>query len=235
MVSTNKYALELLKQQKPPAFTVVITDCQTAGKGIGVNTWESEPGKNLTFSLILYPTFLPVANQFMLNIAVSLAVRHFVASKTALPVWIKWPNDIYIENKKVTGILIQNSSVGMVFSSSVIGIGLNVNQEVFTSDAPNPVSLAQVCGQYFDLEECLYQLLDDLSFFYHQLQKEGFVSLNEQYLKYLYRFGQNAAYVYNGMETEAKIVGVDDFGRLQLVCSNGKTISCDLKELVFKF
>jgi len=156
--STNSYAIELLKQDRPKEGSVVITDHQTHGKGTDTNTWESEKGKNLTFSLILYPA-LGADQQFILNKAISLGIYDFLIS--ILPnhkVSIKWPNDLYIGDKKACGILIQNSVLGNKLEYMVAGIGLNVNQILFTSNAPNPISLKMASGLDYNLDEYIQKL-----------------------------------------------------------------------------
>lgn len=151
LASTNDYALLLLSKSKPSEGTVISTLNQYKGRGQIGSTWESEAGKNINFSLILYPTFLPVKDQFQLNQAMSLGVRDFVAEYLLNPVKVKWSNDIFVKGKKVAGILIQNSIMGSQIRSSVIGIGINVNQTEFASNLPNPTSLKLEMGTDFDL------------------------------------------------------------------------------------
>ena len=165
--STNKYC-ELLDLSAVGEFTVVCAREQTAGIGQRGNVWHSEPGKNLTFSLVLKPTFLPFEQQYMLTKTVSLGVADCLIP--LLPVGqevsIKWPNDIYIGMGKVCGILISNHVSGSSLSSSVVGIGLNVNQTAFPEWIPNPVSLKQVTGQEEALEPLLLRLVDCIAFRY---------------------------------------------------------------------
>ena len=145
-----------------PHCDVVVAEYQTAGKGCGTNTWESERGKNLTFSVMLHPTHIPAVRQFDISRIVSVAIcetlEHYINNK----VEIKWPNDIYVGNRKICGILIENRLQGTVIRDSIVGIGLNVNQWFFRSDAPNPVSLYQLTGQETDREELLKRFLGRL-------------------------------------------------------------------------
>ena len=154
----------------------VVAEYQTAGRGCGSNTWESERGKNLTFSVLLHPTEIPADCQFRISEAVSVAIcetleRCFrpLSPADSSPnlgeqeISIKWPNDIYVGDRKICGILIENQLRGRLISDSIVGIGLNVNQMEFRSDAPNPVSLAQLTGHEEDREALLQAFLQRLS------------------------------------------------------------------------
>jgi BirA family biotin operon repressor/biotin-[acetyl-CoA-carboxylase] ligase len=185
--STNTYAISLLSKERPEEGCVVITDNQTQGKGTDTNTWESEKGKNLTFSLILYPEF-KADQQFVLNKSISLGICDFVRAE--LPqseITIKWPNDIYIGNNKSCGILIQNSVIGNRLDYVVVGIGLNVNQTIFTSDAPNPVSLKMISGKDYNLDELLHKLLNSIFEKYTEAKPETSRKIENDYRKKLYR------------------------------------------------
>lgn len=138
---------------------VLVCREQTAGRGQRGNSWEAEPGKNLTFSLMLCPRAIPPSRAFVVSMAVSVGIVRALRHLTGLPVLLKWPNDIYVGDSKLAGILIENSFSGTEIASSVVGVGLNVNQNIFTSDAPNPVSLCQLCGRDFDL----FPLLEEIT------------------------------------------------------------------------
>lgn len=234
--STNKYC-ELLDLTAVEEFTVVCAREQTAGIGQRGNVWHSEPGKNLTFSLVLKPTFLPFEQQYMLTKAVSLGVADCLAS--LLPegqeVSIKWPNDIYIGMRKVCGILISNHVSGSSLSSSVVGIGLNVNQTAFPKWIPNPVSLKQVTGREEALEPLLRRLVECIALRYGQLQGglEGVEALDNEYLSRLLFRGEERPYLLRGERVDATIVGVNRFGHLDLTGAHGEKYTCQLKELVF--
>ncbi len=159
---------ELAAMPEARAGTVVVTDCQTAGRGQRGNSWESEPGKNLTFSILLRPASIPAVRQFELSMLVALAVAENVDAALAsagsdLRAAVKWPNDIYVGDRKISGILIENSLSGSVISRSIAGIGLNVNQEVFYSDAPNPVSLYQLTDKEFELDKILSSVTESIT------------------------------------------------------------------------
>ncbi len=159
--STNVFLLQQINERKE-LFNgdVYVAHEQVNGKGQGANLWESEPGTNLTFSIFLLPSFLKADEQFYLNMVISLGVYDYVSGIVKEnSVKLKWPNDIYINNKKVGGILISHSISGMEFLYTIVGIGLNINQTVFHSDAPNPASVSQFLGNELDLDDCLRQLL----------------------------------------------------------------------------
>ena len=143
--STNKYLNELCNKQCVEELTTITADFQTSGRGQRGNSWESEAGQNLMFSFVLYPTFLKA------NIS------------------IKWPNDIYWKDKKICGMLIENDLTGVHISRSITGIGINVNQETFCSDAPNPVSLKQINGQSYDCPQILASVMKRIKTYYNLL------------------------------------------------------------------
>jgi BirA family biotin operon repressor/biotin-[acetyl-CoA-carboxylase] ligase len=132
----------------------VVADYQTAGRGCGTNRWESERGRNLLFSLLIRPHGLSANRQFHLSMAISLAISETLGQHVG-DVSIKWPNDIYWRDGKIAGILIEHTLQGALIKDSIIGVGLNVNQREFRSDAPNPVSLWQISGQETNREELL--------------------------------------------------------------------------------
>jgi len=233
--STNNYLISLLEKDKNTLEegTVLITSEQTAGRGTGNNTWESERGKNLTFSLLLYPAFLRPENQFQLSKAIALGVADYVELVVG-KAKVKWTNDIYVDDKKIAGILIENSISGSRMTSSVVGIGLNINQTKFYSNAPNPVSLAQITGCEYHLEDELIKLCNCLQKRYLQLQKTTLNSaLNHDYLAHLYRFGDFHIYAADNKRFTAKIVGVDKIGRLILENQQAERQHFAFKEVVF--
>lgn len=150
LASTNTYLASIADKSEP--YTVVVADRQTAGRGQRGNSWEAEPGKNLTFSVLLKPDHVKAADQFIISQAVSVAIAVTLSKRIryAGEVAVKWPNDIYVDNQKICGILIENSLMGDKISRSIVGVGLNVNQKVFTSGAPNPVSLIHIIGEPTD-------------------------------------------------------------------------------------
>ena len=159
--STNRYMMDLLSRQPVNSGTVVRAGFQTAGRGMDNNAWESAPGMNLTFSFVIYPSYLGADQQFYLNKVISLALADLLAPEMPDPslLKIKWPNDIYAGNRKLAGMLVQNGVKGNRFEFSVIGIGLNVNQESFQSHSPDPVSLKNLSGKEYNLDLLLGKLL----------------------------------------------------------------------------
>ena len=150
--STNSLLRELVIKESLPEGSVVVADFQTAGRGQIGNVWESEAGKNLMFSTVLYPTCIPANRQFLISQIAALSVKETLDSYTD-HVTVKWPNDIYWKDKKICGMLIENDLSGHNLYCSIIGIGINLNQAVFRGDAPNPVSLFQIIGKEVDREE----------------------------------------------------------------------------------
>jgi len=227
--STNQYAYELLAKEQPAEGSIILTHDQYAGKGQATNKWESEPLKNLTFSIILYPKFLPARKQFLLNQVVSLSVFDTLKKYISEGLKIKWPNDIYVFDKKITGILIQNSLKGSTLQSSIIGIGLNVNQKQFISDAPNPTSLALAIGKTIDLKTLLAEFCEQLERNYLQIKGGQIAQLQQRYLNALYRLGENSHYRRtDGTIFKGQIIGATDIGKLMIKSQNG------IEEFVFK-
>lgn len=233
--STNAYTDNLLLSQKPAEGTVIIADQQTNGRGQDQNTWESEPKKNLTFSIILYPEFLNPSEQFRLIEVTSLGITDFI--KTLLPlesnIKIKWPNDIYVGDKKLCGTLVQSSIVGPKLTESIIGIGLNMNQEKFYSDAPNPISLKQITGQNYDLKLSLINLCSSIDNRYSQLKVKQHSKLESDYLSLLYRYFEWHDFIIDEIIVHARIIGITNFGQLKLESSDGKSYTCGMKEVVY--
>ena len=231
--STNSYAIEILSNDRPEEGCIIITDHQTAGKGTDTNTWESEKGKNLTFSIILYPE-LVADQQFILNKAISLGIYDFlVAILPDYKVTVKWPNDLYIEDKKVCGILIQNSVMGNKLEYMVVGIGLNVNQTHFTGSAPNPVSLKMATGLEYNLEKTFQQLSNSIFARYKSIKPETTRKIEKEYQRALYRLEEWHEYIVNGSIVYSRITTTNAYGQLILENENGESVVCDLKEVKF--
>ncbi|RHJ82463.1 biotin--[acetyl-CoA-carboxylase] ligase [Parabacteroides sp. AM08-6] len=184
--STNNYLRELSSREALAEGSLVVADFQTSGKGQVGNTWESEAGKNLMFSLLLYPDFLPANRQFLVSQIAALSVKETLEMYVDC-VAVKWPNDIYRKDKKICGMLIENDLSGSYLYSSVIGIGINVNQQVFRSDAPNPVSLAQITGKEYDREEILQRFLRIFFNYYSLLLQEKQSEIRTAYMATLFR------------------------------------------------
>ena len=233
--STNSYALKLIEAERCEEGLIVVSDEQTSGKGHAENSWESEKGKNLTFSLVLRPLFIEPSKQFLITQIVSVAIFKFLQKRLpAKMVKIKWPNDIYVENKKIAGILIQNTIRGNNLDYSIIGVGLNVNQEVLYSDAPNPVSLSYYTGVKHNSTELLDELFIEIAAVYTNSASTVFVDLlNESYVKNLYRFNKFSDCKSEEKEFKGKITGIGEYGKLQIEDISGKKHEFDFKEIEF--
>lgn len=213
--STNSYLRDLLKSQHLEEGSVVVADFQTAGRGQMGNNWFSDKGDNLLFSLLIYPTGILANEQFIISRMVSLAIKNTLDQFTD-DVRIKWPNDIYWKEKKIAGILIENSLQGKVIESSIIGIGLNLNQQIFPVELPNPVSLRQITATEQDKNYILDLLLKEFFLLYRSFQQGEKQVIEDEYMLDLYR--ANGYYWYedaNG-KFQAEIDNVLPSGHLVL-------------------
>jgi BirA family biotin operon repressor/biotin-[acetyl-CoA-carboxylase] ligase len=213
--STNTYALNLIAKSNPIEGTAISTDFQDAGKGQRNNIWQSEAKLNLLFSVILYPSFLNSRQQFFLSMFTANAICRVL--KNYLPadkLRVKWPNDIYFENRKLGGMLIQNNLKGEKIESSVIGIGINVNQTHFPEKLPNPSSIAIESGKKQDTEELLKLVLLEMDQDYAELQKAYFKKIKNQFEDNLYKIGQSYILNSGGNSYEGMILGVENDGRI---------------------
>jgi BirA family biotin operon repressor/biotin-[acetyl-CoA-carboxylase] ligase len=230
--STNTYATKLLSKSNPAEGTVILTYNQTAGRGQIGSKWESAPDKNVSMSVILYPKFLAAREQFNLNAVVSLAIFDAV-SLYVKDVKVKWPNDIYIGKKKVAGVLIQNTLIGKNIQSSVVGIGLNVNQTEFTSDAPNPTSLKLETEGDIDLTKIVQEIAMALEKRYLQLRSGKAKDIRREYIMHLYRFGKPFAFQReNDSYFTGIITGISSLGKLVIDTETGEE-EFALKEVRF--
>ena len=224
--STNQW----LREHGDDNDVAVWADFQTAGRGCGTNTWESERGKNLLFSMLTHPVEVPATKQFRISMAASLAIVDALApyinkvrAKGHERLSIKWPNDIYWADRKLCGILIECQLSGAQIRDCIIGVGLNVNQEVFLSDAPNPVSLWQIIGQATDRETLLRGVLEAFT-----LDVD-----TERYRQLLYRRNERHRYRDGNGTFEAELVTVEDDGHLVLRDSEGLSRRYAFKEVSF--
>lgn len=227
--STNDIASELAKKDNLPEGSVIITDQQTSGRGQRGNQWHTEARQNLTFSTIFKPEFLPITFNFYLNIFVSLAIRDYLGTILGNDVKIKWPNDIYYQNSKICGILIENFLKGPHISQTIVGIGINVNQDSFSIS--NATSLYQITHQIFNLENSLAQLLEYMELRYLQLKNKQYNRLREEY--YVHMYWINEVHTFKSdHEFKGVIRGIEDTGRLRIE-SEGSQLAFDLKEVSF--
>jgi BirA family biotin operon repressor/biotin-[acetyl-CoA-carboxylase] ligase len=235
--STNKYLNELIVKKSLPEGTVIMAMEQTAGRGQSTDPWLSDPDKNLLVSVLFYPSFLSTQNLFLLSKVFSLGV--FDAVKTILGmdegIKIKWPNDIYFHDRKLGGMLIENAIRNPNVNHTILGIGLNINQENFSSSLQNPVSLKTICGRDLVIRDCLSVLCNSLERRYLQLKTGNIDQMNEDYLSCLFRFGEFHEYSKNSERFKAKITAVANDGKLFLKHENGLIGKYDFKEVKFIF
>lgn len=231
--STNSYVQELLSKSTPlEEGSVIMAVEQITGRGQMGNFWESETGKNLTFSVLYKPDSLAIEDQFYLSMAVSIGICDFLEKQLSHEIMIKWPNDIYYNNHKIAGILIENSLQGDRIKNSVIGIGLNVNQLHFESEAPNPISMKQISEKDYNLEEILFNLLSFIEYYYLALKSNKTEYLKERYLSKLLFYGQERTYNTTQGLIRAKITGLGPYGKLRLEGESGINYY-DIKEVEF--
>lgn len=231
--STNNLMKQMLRQHDLPEFMVLRTNFQTGGKGQGENKWESQRGKNLLFSVLLKPEHIPVEEQFILSQMISVAIIEVFISYTALFVEpekfkIKWPNDIYYEDKKLGGILIENSLIRGKMATSIIGVGLNINQKQFFSDAPNPVSMSHFMKKPCRKVNIMCYIIQKLKEIY---QADNSDELRKQYMSHLYRFNEWHDYQAGEEVFKARITGVMPDGKLMLELVSGEMRGYYFKEV----
>ncbi len=229
--STNDEASRMIESSNTVLEgTVVITNNQTSGRGQRESTWLSESGKNLTFSLLIKPTFIHVKDQFQLNQAFSLGLLDYLKAELIAEMKIKWPNDVMVNDKKVCGILIENHLQGQHIQHSIVGIGLNVNQNSFS--IPTATSLKLQKGKNFLLEDVLTELLGCLETRYLQLRSGSLDQLNKDYLTALYWRGVRHLFKKAGEIFEGEITGIDSFGKLKINV-DGTIEYFEVKEIQF--
>lgn len=236
--STNQYLSQLCNnmQETVAELTAVTAEFQSAGKGQRGNSWEAEEGKNLLFSFVLYPTFLEARHQFILSQIVSLSIKEEL-NRWSNDITIKWPNDIYWKDQKICGILIENDLSGHYISRSISGIGININQEVFHSDAPNPVSLKQITGKEHDRYEILANILRRVQIYYKGLQLEDFATyadeISTRYARSLFRRRDFHPYEDANGRFLARLLRVEQDGRFVLEDESGKEREYLFKEVQY--
>ncbi len=235
ITSTNDLLKELLAKSTPlPEGTVIMAAYQTSGKGQQQNGWHSERGKNLIFSLLLLPDFLSPENSFFLLCVISLGVIKPLQTLLGDQVRIKWPNDIYYRQKKLGGILIENLLAKRSIRHSVVGIGINVNQEVFPAHLPNPISMQQILNKNWVIKEVLSQICAGIEMEYLKLKAGKFDEIKQEYLQNLYGLGQELPFQTKEKTFTGKIFTVNHLGKLGIQQEN-KTQFFDLKEIRFIF
>jgi BirA family biotin operon repressor/biotin-[acetyl-CoA-carboxylase] ligase len=230
--STNDLAYGLVKSESVPEGTIIYTNYQSAGRGQNGNRWESEDGRNLLFSVVLFPVMVNPEDQFIISMFISLGICDFL--KTVIPECkIKWPNDIYAGDDKIAGILIESSITGESINSSIAGIGLNINQDHFPGNIPNPVSLKMLTGKEYDTDLCLKTLAGFLDKRYKQIISDERNGIRDEYISSLYRLNEWHNYNTRNGLFSGKIISVTDTGCLQIEEKEGKIREFSFKEIDF--
>lgn len=232
--STNLYLKKLAVEKEVESYTVVTANYQFAGRGqMGAN-WHSEIGKNLTFSILIKFDAFDIAHQFYLSMAVSLGLLAAIRNHISSPLFVKWPNDILAEKDKLAGILIENIVNGNAIKQTVIGIGLNVNQEQFSSTIGKVTSLKKITGNSFDTDSLLASIVISIQDFVNYIERKEFQKLKDLYLKSLYKFEKPVMFEdAQGIVFLGKIVNVCEDGKLEVALEDEKTREFNLKEIKF--
>jgi len=232
--STNDYLkVELSKSAPFNEGTVIMAEEQYGGRGQSGNAWLSEPGKNLTFSILLKPSFLSPAQQFAVNVVICVAIYEALYPLLGDELTIKWPNDIYVGDRKLGGVLIENILQGNAWKESIVGIGINVNQEVFHG-IKNACSIKELLHHEYILTDLLCDLCRSIEKRYFQLKQQGIADLNVIYKKALYGLNRIRKFNLDGVVVEGKIIDVAENGQL-MVDFNGHSVRFDFKEIEFVF
>lgn len=239
--STSTELRRRMSVEELPHGYCISADFQTSGHGQATNRWESEDGKNLLFSLLLRPTVIPAAEQFVITELVTLAIINALQDYIRQKITIKWPNDIYVGDKKLCGILIENALCGSTIDTCIVGIGININQELFVSDAPNPVSLKQLNGRDNDRGEILAEIYQNILNYYDYLadnwqNNDIKQSLHYEYMNNLYRrTGYHNYSTPEGERFRAEIEDIGPQGHLTLRLESGELRIFAFKEVIFEF
>ena len=230
--STNLHATALLSENQIKTPTIIIADYQNQGKGQGGSKWESEAGKNLLFSIVIFPENIEPIEQFYLSKITSIAIRETLSGHTK-NVFIKWPNDIIVNNEKIGGILIENSIENNKIRDTVIGIGINVNQTDFQSYSFIATSLKLLNARDFSPELLLADIITNFEFWFEKLEDRSFDQIDKEYFSFLYGFQKKLSFKKDDATFEATLVDVEKEGQLVLLMSNNKKQKFGFKELEF--
>ena len=228
--STNDIAAELVRSGSGMEGVVVITDEQTKGRGQRGTTWVSPPRMNLTMSVILTPVYLLIQDQFLISQTIALGISSYLSIYSD-KVKIKWPNDIYLDDKKICGTLIENSIQGSRLASSIAGIGVNINQINFEN--PRAVSLAKFTGQELIKTDEFSKLIHHLDAWYLKLKSGNHKEeIRQEYLNRLFGYNQLRHFRYKNEIVSGTVTGITDYGKLCIRFSNDPDIKeVDLKEI----
>ena len=227
--STNLHASDLLSGKQITGTTVILTDFQTGGKGQGTNSWESAPSQNLLFSLVIFPKGIKGKELFYISKLAAISIRELLSEQ--IPnVRIKWPNDILVNKLKISGILIENTLRSDEINSSVIGIGININQSEFSVPA---TSFKKELGKEYDTMALLKSFLDIFESWYEILLSRDLARIDVEYFKNLFGFQEWLRFSWGGVEFEAYLEGVEVDGYLVLKARDGKIFKFGFGEVEF--
>lgn len=232
--STNSYLAQLLvSQPETPVYTVVYAGYQRAGRGQRGHHWESQRGKNLLFSILLRPRAIKAGNSFAIQQIVSLSILKILSQYTT-GLTIKWPNDIYWNDKKICGFITENTMTGEHIDTSVVGIGINLNQRTFVSRAPNPVSLWQIINKESSIQEIMEQITTEVMTRIARYDAGHHTEINREYLNVMYRGKGFYPYTSKGRDFKAMICAVTPQGELILCEEDGTITKYMFKEVTYK-
>lgn len=228
--STNDIAAEIVHAGLFEEGTVVITDNQVKGRGQRGTAWNANAGENLTFSVILKPTFLPIQDQFLISQITALGIRGYLGGYVP-ETKVKWPNDIYMNGRKSCGVLIENSLQGTRYATSIVGIGVNINQSRFENGYAT--SLSQETGRTFTLGEEFHRVVKYLDAYYVRLRSGNQSdAIRSEYLSHLYGYQQNVKFLYNGAITNGSVTNVTQQGKLRVkLATEPEELEFGLKEI----
>ncbi len=232
--STNDVARAWINEKKIKLPAVIFTTEQESGRGHYGSKWESEPGKNLLFSLVFFPRFVAASQVFSLSMVVSLGVRNYLAGYTGLPVRVKWPNDILIENKKVSGILIENILTGSYLETCIAGVGINVNQKTFSAAAPRAASLCRFTDRDSDPLEHLPPVVQSIEDQLIALREGKYSALREEWFRHLFGRGEELTFRRGEEIFKGIIRGVSPSGLLEVEMA-GKIRAFRFKEIEYLY
>jgi len=232
--STNSYLKKLAQKSDLDTFTVVVAEHQTEGRGQMGTNWVSDYGKNLTFSILINFKEFRIEHQFYLSMAVSLGLLEVIKKHVDVSLLIKWPNDILAEKDKVAGILIENVLKGNFIRQSIIGMGINLNQDSFPDDIENVTSLKNISGIHFNTDLLLNEIVSSIRFYVRLIEEKEFAFLKKLYMKALYKFQKPSMFIDANDELFlGKIIDVEESGRLIIELENETTRKFSLKEVKF--
>ena len=232
--STNSFMKKLAIDELPNNFTVAVAEHQISGRGQIGNIWESEKGKNLTFSVLIFFSEFKITDQFYLSMAVALAILNVAKTYVKNKLFVKWPNDIMADKNKLAGILIENVLSGHHIKYAIVGVGLNVNQDQFSDINRNAISLKKMLGHPIDKDDLLSEIVKSLKKYVTYVENKEFEFLKEKYIESLFKY--NKPSMFEDMERTqflGKIIDISPDGRLVVELENEKTRKFNLKEIKF--